>query len=96
MVEIRQTKVFAEWFDGLGDARARARIAIRIRRLSQGNQGDVRSVGGGVFEIRIHYGPGYRVYFIQRGEVYVLLLCGGTKHGQERDIARAVELARDA
>ena len=93
MIEIRQTTVYARWFRRLRDRQARVRIDIRIRRLSLGNPGDVRPVGEGVSEIRIHYGPGYRVYFVQRGEALVVLLTGGDKDSQERDIRRALELA---
>ena len=95
MVEIRQTDVFAAWFAGLRDRKARARITTRIRRLSLDNPGDVKPVGGGVSEMRIDYGPGYRVYFIGRGEALVILLCGGDKRRQDRDIARALELAKE-
>ena len=94
MVEIRQTEVYARWFRRLRDRQARVRIDNRIRRLSLGNPGDVRPVGEGVSEIRIDYGPGYRVYFAQRGETLVVLLAGGDKDSQERDIRRALELAR--
>ena len=94
MVEIRQTEVYARWFRRLRDRQARVRIDSRIRRLSLGNPGDVRPVGEGVSEIRIDYGPGYRVYFAQRGEALVVLLAGGDKDSQERDIRRALELAR--
>jgi putative addiction module killer protein len=95
LIEIRQTDIFAAWFAGLRDRQARARITARIRRLSLGNPGDVRPVGGGVSEMRVDYGPGYRVYFVQRGEVLVILLCGGDKRTQERDIARALAMARE-
>ncbi len=95
MVEVRQTDIFAAWFAGLRDREARARILVRIRRLSLGNPGDARPVGQSVSEMRIDYGPGYRVYFVQRGAVLVVLLCGGDKRTQRRDIARAVALARD-
>ncbi len=94
MVEIRQTVVYARWFSRLRDREARARIDVRIRRLSLGNPGDVRPLGEGVSEIRIDYGPGYRVYFVQRSETLIVLLAGGDKDSQERDIRRAVELAR--
>lgn len=93
-VEIRQTDVYARWFERLRDRRARARIDIRIRRLSLGNPGDVRPVGDGVSEMRIDYGPGYRVYYVSRGESLVVLLAGGDKRSQARDIATARELAR--
>ena len=94
-LEVRQTDVFAAWFARLRDREARARITVRIRRLSLGNPGDAKPVGGGVSEMRIDYGPGYRVYFVQRGDSVVVLLCGGDKRRQARDIARALELARD-
>lgn len=94
-VEVRQTDVFADWFAGLRDREARARITTRIRRLSLGNPGDVKPVGGGVSEMRIDYGPGYRVYFVRRGEAIVVLLCGGDKRHQDRDIAHAIALAQD-
>jgi putative addiction module killer protein len=96
MMEVRQTDVFAAWFAGLKDREARARITVRIRRLSLGNPGDVKPVGSGVSEMRIDYGPGYRVYFIRRGDTVVILLCGGDKRTQDRDIARALELAQEA
>ena len=94
MVEIRQTEVYARWFRRLRDRDARVRIDSRIRRLSLGNPGDLRPVGEGVSEIRIDYGPGYRVYFVQRSQALVVLLAGGDKGSQERDIRRALELAR--
>lgn len=92
-MEVRQTELFARWFDGLRDTRARMRIAARIRRLSLGNSGDVKPVGGGVSGMRIDYGPGYRVYFVRRGTTTVILLAGGDKGTQDRDITRARELA---
>lgn len=95
MIEVRQTDEYAEWFKGLLDRQARARINTRIRRLSLGNPGDVRPVGEGVSELRIDYGPGYRVYFVQRGEMLVILLAGGDKRTQNRDIRTALELARE-
>jgi putative addiction module killer protein len=95
LVEIRQTDVFADWISGLRDREARARIIVRLRRLSLGNPGDVKAVGGGVSEMRVDYGPGYRVYFTRRGASIVVLLCGGDKRSQARDITRAVELARE-
>ena len=94
MVEIRQTDVYARWFRRLRDREARARIDSRIRRLSLGNPGDLRPVGEGVSEMRIDYGPGHRVYFLQRGQALVVILAGGDKGSQERDIRRALELAR--
>ena len=94
MVEIRQTEVYAKWFDRLRDREARARINARIRRLSLGNPGDAKPVGEGVSELRIDYGPGYRVYFVQRGQTLVVLLAGGEKSTQSRDIKTALDLAR--
>ena len=93
MLEIRQTEQYAKWFDGLRDRQAKARIDVRIRRLSLGNPGDARSVGQGVSELRIDYGPGYRVYFTRRGEWVVILLAGGDKRTQGRNIKTAIELA---
>ena len=93
MLEVRQTPIFRAWLDPLRDARARARIARRIVGLQAGLLGDVKPVGGGVAGLRVDYGPGYRVYFAQRGRILVLLLCGGTKSGQQRDIAKAQALA---
>lgn len=95
MIEIRQTETYADWFDSLRDRKARARIDVRIRRLSLGNPGDVRPIGSGVSELRIDYGPGYRVDFVQRGPMLIILLAGGDKRTQERDIKRALELARE-
>jgi putative addiction module killer protein len=94
MIEVRQTAVYSEWFAALRDRPAKTRIDIRIRRLSLGNPGDVKPVGEGVFELRIPFGPGYRIYYIQRGERMVVLLAGGDKSSQERDIQKAKELAR--
>jgi putative addiction module killer protein len=94
MIEIRQTSTYSHWFAGLRDRQARARIDIRIRRLSLGNPGDVKPVGEGVSELRIDYGPGYRVYFVQRGKTVVVLLAGGDKRTQGSDIKTALELAR--
>ena len=96
MIEIRQTETDAEWFSSLRDRQAKARIDIRIRRLSLGNPGDVKAVGEGVSELRIDYGPGYRVYFVQHGQTVVILLAGGDKRTQDRDIKAALELARIA
>lgn len=95
LIEIRQTDTFVRWFDGLRDRRARARVDVRIRRLSLGNPGDVRPVGEGVSELRIDYGPGYRVYFVQRGEALVILLAGGDKSTQAADIRAALKMARE-
>ena len=94
MIEVHQTEVYERWFRRLRDRRAKARINARIRRLSLGNPGDVRPVGEGVLELRIDYGPGYRVYFVRRDQSLVLLLAGGVKSTQNPDIARAHELAR--
>lgn len=82
MVEIRETQIYARWFSNLRDRRAKARIDTRIRRLSLGNPGDVKPVGEGVSELRVDYGPGYRVYFIQRGATVIVLLAGGDKRTQ--------------
>jgi len=95
VIEVRQTRIFSEWLKGLRDERARAKINVRIRRLSLGNPGDVKPVGEGVSELRIDCGPGYRVYYIQRGEVFVLLLCAGEKSMQDRDIRTAKALAKE-
>ena len=95
VIEVRQTDVYADWFGGLRDPLARARINARIRRMSLGNLGDVRPVGEGVSELRIDYGPGYRVYFVQRGQTLAILLAGGDKRTQDRDIATALKLARE-
>lgn len=95
MIEIRQTETYSEWFSALRDHQAKARIDIRIRRLSMGNPGDVKPVGRGVSELRVDYGPGYRVYFKQRGETLIILLTGGDKRTQERDIKTALDLAQD-
>ncbi|MCB0159823.1 MAG: type II toxin-antitoxin system RelE/ParE family toxin [Caldilineaceae bacterium] len=95
MLEIRQTDVYAKWFSKLRDREARARINVRIRRLSLGNPGDVRPVGEGVSELRIDYGSGYRVYFVQKGSTVAILLAGGDKRTQTRDIRIAHELARN-
>jgi putative addiction module killer protein len=95
MIEVRQTEVFSEWLSALRDRRARRIIAARIERLAHGNPGDVKPVGRGVSELRVSYGPGYRVYFVKRGEVVVLLLCGGDKSSQVGDIAKALAMAED-
>jgi putative addiction module killer protein len=95
MVDVRQTTIFREWLDGLADQRAATRIAQRIVRLQAGLLGDVRPVGGGVSELRVDYGPGYRLYFVQRGLVLIILLCGGDKRSQRRDIVRAKVLAAE-
>jgi putative addiction module killer protein len=93
MVEIVESDVFTAWFSGLRDGQAKARILVRIRRLGLGNPGDVKPVGAGVSEIRINYGPGYRLYFQRRGKQLVILLCGGDKSTQAADIAQAKAIA---
>lgn len=90
---IRKTAVFGKWLDGLKDIRARARILVRIQRLEAGKAGDVKPVGSGISEMRIDYGPGYRVYFFQQGREIVILLAGGTKRTQSTDIKRAIHLS---
>ncbi len=95
MLEIRKTEVFARWLDGLRDVRARARVQVRIKRLAEGNPGDVQPVGEGVSEMRIDYGPGYRVYFKKIGREIVILLAGGDKRTQSADIKTALRLARN-
>lgn len=94
MIEVRQTDEYERWFESLRDPTARARVLVRIRRLSLGNPGDVRPVGEGVSEMRIDYGAGYRVYFVSRGEALIILLAGGDKRTQAHDIEVARELAR--
>lgn len=94
MIEVRRTAEFDQWIGDLRDRVARARIMVRIDRLALGNPGDVKPVGEGISELRIAHGPGYRVYFMQRGDVVVILLCGGDKSTQSRDIAKAKVLAR--
>lgn len=95
MIDVRQTAAFASWLADLRDAGARARILVRIRPLELGNPGDAKSVGDGVSELRIAYGPGYRVYFARRGQEIVILLCGGDKSSQGRDISAAKQMARE-
>lgn len=95
MLEIRETPAYAAWFSALRDRTARARIDIRIRRLSLGNSGDIRPIGEGISELRIHYGPGYRIYLTKRGDTYVILLAGGDKSSQAQDIRLAKDLARN-
>ena len=95
MVEVRKTEVYAGWLDSLRDVRARARVLVRVERLAGGNQGDVRPVGEGVSELRIDYGPGYRVYFKKQGPMIVVLLAGGDKRTQSQDVETALRLARN-
>lgn len=95
MIEVRQTEAFRAWLEALRDRRAAAKIAARLVRLELGNFGDVEPVGEGVSELRIHYGPGYRAYLVRRGEVLVVILCGGDKSSQARDIKRAKAMARE-
>jgi putative addiction module killer protein len=95
MIEVRQTEAFVKWLKALRDAKAAAKITQRIVRVSSGLLGDVKPVGEGVSELRVNFGPGYRVYFVQRGKVLVILLCGGDKSTQATDIKRAKELADD-
>ena len=93
MLDVRETEEFSEWLAALRDSRAKAKVLVRIDRLSHGNPGDVAPVGEGVSELRINYGPGYRIYYVQRGKRYILLLAGGNKSTQDRDIARAKRLS---
>lgn len=95
MVELIRSTTFDRWLIGLRDRRAVARIAARLDRPASGHPGDAQPVGDGVSELRIHYGPGYRVYFIQRGSVLIVLLCGGDKSSQEKDITQAKALAAE-
>ncbi|MCH8221667.1 MAG: type II toxin-antitoxin system RelE/ParE family toxin [Proteobacteria bacterium] len=92
MYRVRQTNAFARWLDGLRDNRAKARILVRLEACRLGNLGDTKAVGGGIRELRVHVGAGYRVYFIQRRNLVLLLLCGGSKSSQARDIKRAQHL----
>ena len=95
MIEIRKTENFAKWINELHDIRARARILVRIERLVAGNPGDVKAVGEGVSELRIDYGPGYRVYYKRQGQKVVILLAGGDKRTQDKDIKTALRLAKN-
>ena len=93
MIEIRKTELFAKWLDNLRDIKAKARVLVRIERLAMGNAGDVKPVGEGISEMRIDYGPGYRVYFMKRGSELIILLAGGDKGSQTGDIKVAMRLA---
>lgn len=93
MIEVRQTPIFRKWLDSLKDTRAAAQITRRLVRLEVGHLGDVKPVGDGVSELRVHHGPGYRLYLAQRGVVLIVLLCGGDKGSQRRDIERAKAMA---
>lgn len=95
MLEVRQTTTYSSWFEKLRDKAAKVRIDIRIRRLSLGNPGDVKPVGEGVSELRVNFGPGYRIYYVQRGDEFVVLLAGGDKSTQDQDIYEAKALARE-
>ncbi|MCO6390201.1 type II toxin-antitoxin system RelE/ParE family toxin [Aliihoeflea aestuarii] len=94
MIEVVETDVFSDWLQRLRDPQAKARILVRIRRVALGNFGDVAPVGEGISELRIHYGPGYRIYLASRGEALVILLCGGDKRTQAKDIVAAKALAK--
>ena len=93
MIEVRQTATFASWHAALRDRRAAAKITARLERVAFGNLGDVQPIGGGLSELRIHHGPGYRIYLSSQGEVLIVILCGGDKRTQAADIARAKALA---
>ncbi|MCY0094431.1 type II toxin-antitoxin system RelE/ParE family toxin [Hoeflea ulvae] len=95
MIEVRQTEVFAKWLGKLRDSQAKARILIRIRRMTLGNPGDIKPVGQGVSELRVDYGPGYRIYVAMKNERLVVLLCGGDKSRQQADIKMAWKLAKE-
>lgn len=95
MLEVRQTTTYSTWFDKLRDKDAKASIDIRIRRLSLGNSGDVKPVVDGVSELRVNFGPGYRIHYVQRGDEFVVLLAGGDKSTQDQDIRDAKALARE-
>jgi putative addiction module killer protein len=95
-IAVVETEQFRDWLDGLRDGKARVRIDDRLRRLANGNVGNTKSVGGGVQELRLHFGPGYRIYYIWQHGVLIVLLCGGDKDSQARDIAKAKLLAKEA
>jgi putative addiction module killer protein len=95
MIDFERSRTFADWLDSLRDIIGKARIIARLRAAEHGNFGDCESVGGAVYEMRVHYGPGYRMYFTRRGEVVYLLLIGGDKSTQKRDIKRALQMAQN-
>jgi putative addiction module killer protein len=95
VIDLRYTERFKDWVNGLRDRQARARILVRLERMAMGNLGDVKPVGEGVSEARITYGPGYRLYFVRRGDTLIVLLCGGDKSSQTTDIMTALKLARE-
>jgi putative addiction module killer protein len=95
MLQVLKSATFDAWLAGLRDRKARAKIQARIDRVASGNPGDVKPVGSGVSELRVDYGPGYRVYYIQRAQVAIILLCGGNKRTQDADIKRAKDMAAD-
>ena len=95
MIEIVTTLEFENWFSSLKDSKGKAAIAVRLDRLELGNPGDSKSVGGGIVEMRVNFGPGYRIYFTQRGAVFILVLAGGDKSSQPRDIKRAQKIAAE-
>jgi len=95
MIQLIKTRSFDKWLSGLRDFSVQSRIAARLDRLAMGNPGDVKPAGGGISELRINYGPGYRVYFMQRGPILIVLLCGGDKSSQASDSKRAKALARE-
>lgn len=94
-MKLKETRQFKEWRESLKDKVAKTRIALRLARLADGQFGDVKTIRDGVSEIRIHYGPGYRIYYLREGDVVIVLLCGGDKGSQDRDIKRALEIAHD-
>ncbi|GAB1409100.1 type II toxin-antitoxin system toxin HigB [Desulfovibrionales bacterium] len=94
MIELKRLPEFDAWFDGLKDTDTKARLVVRLKKVARGNLGDVQSVGGGVSELREHFGPGWRMYFVQRGVTLIVLLGGGDKSTQQRDIAKAMSLAK--
>lgn len=95
MLEIREPEGFSDWLQTVKDARTKAKIAARIRRLSFGNAGDVAPIGSGLSELRLHHGPGYRIYFVRHGSTLIILLGGGTKRTQSKDIAKAQSMAAE-